>query len=253
MKTESSFADNSPAITPASRRSFIKHSTLAAAGAAVASNFPFVLTSHAAPDDPIRIGVIGCGGRGSGAVLDALGAETNVIYPKSGYHTEDIKAGTKLANKNISVVALADVFPDRIESCRGNLSKLGVSVPTEKCFTGFDAYQKLLAIPEINYVILATPPHFRPVHLKAAIAAGQKCVHRKALCRGRARRAHGDGSRQAREGKEPRHRLRHATAPSQVLQRNHQAHPGRRDRRTRPWLVPLERRRDLDDRSHAGR
>ena len=122
MKTESPFTDHSPTTPPASRRSFIKHSTLAAAGAAVVSNFPFVLTSPAAPDDPIRIGVIGCGGRGSGAVLDALGAETKVIYPKSGYHTEDIKEGTKLANKNISVVALADVFPDRIESCRGNTS-----------------------------------------------------------------------------------------------------------------------------------
>lgn len=179
MKTESTFTNHSPTTLPASRRTFLKNSSLAAAGAAVASNFPFVLTSHAAPDDPIRIGVIGCGGRGSGAVLDALGAETKVIYPKSGYHTEDIKEGTKLANKNISVVALADVFPDRIESCRGNLSKLGVTVPTEKCFTGFDAYQKLLAIPEINYVILATPPHFRPVHLKAAIEAGKNAFIEK--------------------------------------------------------------------------
>ncbi len=179
MKTEHPFADASPTSTPASRRTFLKNSSLAAAGAALASNLPFVLTSHAAPDDPIRIGVIGCGGRGSGAVLDALGAETKVIYPKSGYHTEDIKEGTKLANKNISVVALADVFPDRIESCRGNLSKLGVTVPTEKCFTGFDAYQKLLAIPEINYVILATPPHFRPTHLKAAIEAGKNAFIEK--------------------------------------------------------------------------
>jgi len=117
--------------------------------------------------------VIGCGGRGSGAVLDALGAETKVIYPKSGYHTEDIKEGAKLTNKNISVVALADLFPDRMASCRTNLGKLGVNVPAENCFTGFDAYKKLLAIPEINYVILATPPHFRPAHLKAAIEAGK--------------------------------------------------------------------------------
>jgi len=165
--------------TPASRRSFIKNSTLAAAGAAVASNFPFVLTSHAAPDDPIRIGLVGCGGRGSGAVLDALGAETNVIYPKSGYHTEDIKEGATLKHKNISVVALADAFPDRIESCRRNLGKLGQNVPSEHCFTGFDAYKKVLAIPEVNYVILATPPHFRPVQLKAAIEAGKNCFIEK--------------------------------------------------------------------------
>lgn len=176
MKTDPSPQEN---ISPLSRRSFLKNSSLAAAGAATVGNFPFVLTSHAAPDDPVRIGVIGCGGRGSGAVLDALGAETNVIYPKSGYHTEDIKEGATLKNKNVSVLALADAFPDRIESCRKNLARLGVSVPSENCFTGFEAYKKLLAIPEINYVILATPPHFRPIQLKAAVEAGKHCFIEK--------------------------------------------------------------------------
>ena len=176
MNTDPSKPEHSPAL---SRRSFLKHSSLAAAGAAAVSSFPFVVTSPAAPEDPIRFRVIGCGGRGSGAVLDALGAETKVIYPKSGYHTEDIKEGTALKHQNISVFALADVFPDRIESCRRNLGKLGVKVPTENCFTGFDAYRKLLAIPEINYVILATPPHFRPAHLQAAIAAGKNAFIEK--------------------------------------------------------------------------
>lgn len=157
---------------PLSRRSFLKHSSLAAAGVA-AVNFPFVLTTHAAADDPIRVGVIGCGGRGSGAVLDVLGAETKVIYPRTGYHTEDVKEGATPANKNVRVIALADAFPDRLNSCRQNLGRLGISVPNENCFTGFDGYRKLLAIAEINYVILATPPHFRPVQLKAAIEAGK--------------------------------------------------------------------------------
>ena len=80
----------SPAL---SRRSFLKNSSLAAAGAAAVSHFPFVLTSHAANDMPIRVGGIGCGGWGSGAVLNVLGVETNVIYPASGYHTEDVQAG----------------------------------------------------------------------------------------------------------------------------------------------------------------
>lgn len=176
MNTSTSPANDSSAL---SRRCFLKNSSLAAAGAAAVSNFPFVVTSHASPDDPIRIGVIGCGGRGSGAVLDALGAETNVIYPKSGYHTEDIREGTKPANKNVNVVALADVFQDRIESCRNNLAKLGITVPTEHCFSGFDAYKKVLAITDVNYVILATPPHFRPTHLKAAIEAGKHCFIEK--------------------------------------------------------------------------
>jgi myo-inositol 2-dehydrogenase / D-chiro-inositol 1-dehydrogenase len=176
MNTSTTPANAAPAL---SRRCFLKNSSLAAAGAAAVSNFPFVVTSHASPDDPIRIGVIGCGGRGSGAVLDALGAETNVIYPKSGYHTEDIREGTKPANKNVSVVALADVFQDRIESCRNNLAKLGITVPTEQCFSGFDAYKKVLAITDVNYVILATPPHFRPAHLKAAVEAGKHCFIEK--------------------------------------------------------------------------
>src|SRR5688572_2291553 len=139
MKTNNLPGSDSQSL---SRRSFLKNSTLAAAGAATVVQFPFVLTSHAAPDDPIRIGVIGCGGRGSGAVLDALGAETQVIYPQSGYHTEDVKEGTTLKNKHIQVVALADVFPDRIEYCRNNLGKLGINVPSENCFTGFDGYKK---------------------------------------------------------------------------------------------------------------
>ena len=176
MNTNNLHPDHSPAL---SRRTFLKNSSLAAAGAAAVSNFPFVVTSHAASDDPIHVGVIGCGGRGSGAVLNVLGVETNVIYPKSGYHTEDIKKGAKAARKNINVVALADVFPDRLANCRKNLGEVGVNVPEENCFTGFDGYKKLLAIPEINYVILATPPHFRPAHLMAAVQAGKNCFIEK--------------------------------------------------------------------------
>jgi predicted dehydrogenase len=167
------------AATPLSRRSFLQRSSVAAVGAAAVSHFPFVLTSQAAPDDPIRVGVIGCGGRGSGAVSDALGLQSKVIYRSSGYHTEDVVAGTAPTNKNVSIVALADVFPDRMENCRQNLGRAGVNVPTENCFTGFDGYKKLLAIPEINYVILATPPHFRPMHLMAAIQAGKHCFIEK--------------------------------------------------------------------------
>src|SRR5260221_989017 len=156
-----------------SRRQFLKHSSLAAAGAAALSGVPFVVTSHASPDDPIRIGLIGCGGRGTGAVADALGAATNVKYPKAGYHTEDIAANAALASTNVTVVALADVFQDRLSSCRDQLKKLNMTVADEMCFVGFDAYKKLLAVGDVNYVILATPPHFRPIHLKTAVEAGK--------------------------------------------------------------------------------
>jgi predicted dehydrogenase len=162
-----------------SRRQFLKNSSLAAAGAAALSQFPTVITSRAAPDDPIRIGLIGCGGRGSGAVADALGAATDVKYPQAGYHTETIAANATASSSNVKVVALADVFPDRLNSCREQLGKLNMAISSEMCFTGFDAYEKLLAVPEINYVILATPPHFRAQHLKAAIAAGKNAFAEK--------------------------------------------------------------------------
>ncbi len=154
------------------RRTFLKRSSLIAAGAAA---LPAIVTTHAAPDDPIRIGLIGCGGRGTGALLDALGAATNVIYPAAGYHTEDVKSGAQVTSKNIQVVALCDMFKDRIDRCREQLRNLNppIQIPDEMCFDGFEGYQRLMAVPEINYVIQATPPHFRPQHALAAIQAGK--------------------------------------------------------------------------------
>ena len=162
-----------------SRRQFLKDSSLVAAGAAALTQFPFVTTGHAAPDDPIRIGLIGCGGRGTGAVADALGAATDVNYPQAGYHTENIKANAAAASKNVKVVALADVFRNRLTSCREQLQKLNMTIADDMCFVGFDAYKQLLAVPEVNYVILATPPHFRPIHVQAAIAASKNAFIEK--------------------------------------------------------------------------
>jgi len=164
---------------PVSRRRFLKHSSVAAVSAAALGDFPWVRTAHAAPDDPIRIGLIGCGGRGTGALADALGAATKVVYPQAGYHTEDLAADATLANKDVKVIALADVFPDRLNSCREQLAKLKIIIPAEMSFTGFDAYKQLLAVPDVNYVILATPPHFRSIHLKAAIEAGKNVFMEK--------------------------------------------------------------------------
>ncbi len=156
-----------------SRRQFLKGSSLAVASALVA---PYVITSHAAADDPIRIGLIGCGGRGLGAIGNALSAAPNV-----------------------SLVAIADLFPEKLKAAREQLSQLGakgnaswapgtvttelkdvnIKLDDDHCFSGWDAYQKLLAIPEINYVIMATPPYFRSIHLKAAIEAGKNCFIEK--------------------------------------------------------------------------
>jgi predicted dehydrogenase len=155
-----------------SRRRFLQGSSAALAGAAVAP-FAFVNPARAASETEIKIGLIGCGGRGTGAVLDALGAATRVIYPEAGYHTEDVAQGAWVEKKGIRVVALADLFEDRLLRSKGELDKLGIKIPKELCFVGFDAYKQLLAVPEVNYVILATPPHFRPVHARAAIEAGK--------------------------------------------------------------------------------
>ena len=71
------------------------------------------------------------------------------------------------------MVALADLFEDRLTRSAEQLAKLGIEIPKAMRFTGFDAYKQLLAVPDVTYVVLATPPHFRPAHLKAAIEAGK--------------------------------------------------------------------------------
>ena len=156
-----------------SRRGFLTRTSLSLAGATAAMNLPFVHTAFGAGDAEIKIGLIGCGGRGTGAVLDAVGAATNIIYPSTGYHTEDVADNARVETKSIQVVGLADLFEDRLARCRTQLGRVGIDIAPSRCFTGFDAYQKLLAEAEINYVILATPPHFRPQQLKAAIEAGK--------------------------------------------------------------------------------
>ena len=153
MKTSSLNAQ--PSKDHVSRRQFLQQSSLVATGAAVAVHAPFVLTSHAAADDPIRIGLIGCGGRGNGAAFDAIAVDAAAARP------------------NIKVVAVGDIFKNRLELCQFALQTKGQTVAEDHCFLGFDAYQKVLAVPEVNCVILATPPGFRPIHLRAAVEAGK--------------------------------------------------------------------------------
>jgi myo-inositol 2-dehydrogenase / D-chiro-inositol 1-dehydrogenase len=135
-----------------SRRDFLKTtSTLVAAGT-LAGGLSIGRTAHAAGDDVLKIGLIGCGGRGAGAAANALGAD-----------------------KNCKLVALADAFGDRLqESLRALKSQAGdkVAVDADHCFVGLDAADKLIQ-SGVDVVLLAEPPHFRPAHLKAAIAAGK--------------------------------------------------------------------------------
>ena len=138
-----------------SRRGFLRNSTAALVGTGLAGGLSMARAAHAGGSDQLRVGLIGCGGRGTGAAVQALNAD-----------------------KFVKLTALGDVFPDRLEASLANLHKQfemspeRVAVRADHCFTGFDAYQKVLAT-DVDVVILATPPHFRPAHLKAAVEAGK--------------------------------------------------------------------------------
>ena len=133
-----------------SRRDFIKRSATAAVSlAALTSGARHVF---AAGSDKLRVGLIGCGRRGTGAALDCV-----------------------KSSKGVEIVAMGDLFKDHLDRSLANLGRKvedKVSVTEDTCFIGFDAYQKVLAC-DIDLVILATPPHFRPEHLKAAIEANK--------------------------------------------------------------------------------
>jgi myo-inositol 2-dehydrogenase/D-chiro-inositol 1-dehydrogenase len=145
-------------IGSVSRRAFVQ--TTAAATAAMM----FPGGASVAGSDVIRVGVIGCGGRGTGAAMDCM-----------------------RSSDGVEIVALGDLLPDRLAECRANLAKgtadnaalaAKYKVTDERVFSGFDAYQKVLAA-DIHYVILATPPGFRPTHLAAAVAAGKHIFSEK--------------------------------------------------------------------------
>jgi predicted dehydrogenase len=135
------------ASTSASRRDFLKGST--AAMVATGLTVPLV---HAAGSSTIKIGLVGCGDRGTGAAEQALTADSN----------------TKL-------VAMADAFPDRLEvplSLLKGLPTVGsrVDVPKDRQYSGFDAYKYV--IDQVDVVLLTTPPGFRPLHLAYAVEKG---------------------------------------------------------------------------------
>ncbi len=147
------------------RRSFISLSSMAAIGAIGSAGLvsscsgepknkeielPAFLTQ--APDGkPIKAGLIGCGGRGTGAAVNFLDA-----------------------GPNLQITALGDVFKDKLDQCRDQLRKSNhaVEIPDENCFIGFDAYQKVID-SGVDVVLLCTPPAFRPYHIEAAVDAGK--------------------------------------------------------------------------------
>ena len=140
-----------------SRRSFMQRSTAVIAGGSVASTLASARPLHAAGSETLKVGVVGCGGRGSGAAINAMRADDNV-----------------------KLTVMADLFGDRLETSKRNIKTAlegddiahKFDVKEDHCFTGFDAYKQVME-SDVDVVILASTPHFRPRHLAAAIAAGK--------------------------------------------------------------------------------
>ncbi len=133
---------------PANRRTFLKSGSTAAAIAFAAPAILIQERAFAANTDTIRIGLVGCGGRGTGAAGNALEADKNLI-----------------------LVAMGDAFEDQLTQSHAGLDKQypgRVQVPPEKRFVGLDAYQKVIDAG-VDVVLLASPPGFRPTHLRYAV------------------------------------------------------------------------------------
>ncbi|MDA1273989.1 MAG: Gfo/Idh/MocA family oxidoreductase [Verrucomicrobia bacterium] len=138
-----------------SRREFIKTSSGAVAGAALAAGLATPRAGYCAEENTIKIALVGCGGRGTGAAANALSTPGPV-----------------------KLWAMADVFEHRLERSRQSLAAMHTSqmfAPPERCFTGFDAFKHAIdSLGQGDVVLLATPPAFRPLHFEYAV---QKGVH----------------------------------------------------------------------------
>ena len=133
------------------RREFLRTSAKLAGAVSLAS-LPVGQTAHAAGSSSIKIGLVGCGGRGTGAAINAMNA-----------------------GKDVKLVAMADLFGDWLQTSRENLKKAKgeqVDVRDDCCFTGFDGWKQLLKT-DIDVVLIAAASHFHPVMLKGAVEANK--------------------------------------------------------------------------------
>ena len=148
-------------LTGNSRREFLTQGSILAGGL-IAAPLLSKANYFSGADDVIKIVLVGCGGRGTGAATQAL-----------------------LSKQNVKLVAMADAFRDNLDTCYKNLMsddiaessggrgtvKAKIDVPEERKFTGFDGYAKAIALADV--VLLATPPGFRPIHFEEAIKQGK--------------------------------------------------------------------------------
>lgn len=137
---------NKSTQTHVSRRDFIK--TSATAAVTLAALTSGAKSIYAAGSDTFRVGLVGCGGRGTGAL-------------------ENFQEAAQTIGKEIEIMALADALAERVSEAAKKFK-----VPEERCFTGFSAYRDVLA-SDIDIVLIVTPPNFRPHHFEAAVNAGK--------------------------------------------------------------------------------
>lgn len=141
---ESTNSGSQPSVT---RRDFLKKTSSAVIGGAILGGLTAERAAHAAGSDQLKIALIGCGGRGSGAANQALSTQGNV-----------------------KLVAMADAHEDQLARSLSNLTKQHpdrVDVPPDRQFVGLDAYKKAISMADV--VVLATPPGFRPIHFEEAV------------------------------------------------------------------------------------
>ena len=139
------------------RRDFIKSTAVVSGG--IALNASSISSVFAAGSDVIKVALIGCGGRGTGAAVDALSS-----------------------GQNVKLVALADVFRDNLDASYNNLSKRyadKMDIPESRKYVGFDAYKH--AIKDADVVLLVTPPGFRPQHFEEAVRQGKHIFMEKSV------------------------------------------------------------------------
>lgn len=135
------------------RRTFVRNAAAASAGGVLLSQLPVGMSAYGAASDTLKVALVGCGGRGTGAANQALSVK-----------------------QNVKLVAMADAFQDRLDESYENLMKKHgsskkIEVPQEHKFVGFDGYKQAIALADV--VILATPPGFRPIHFEEAVNAGK--------------------------------------------------------------------------------